>query len=59
MTASIGVCRPTIAPRVTLFSRGSSPAPAATVPSVTIGIARAPNATGAVFAISATEAARN
>ena len=38
-------------------SRGSLLAPGATVASVTIGIASAPNATGAVFATSATVAA--
>ncbi len=38
-------------------SRGSSFAPWATVASVTIGVASAPNATGAVFASSATDAA--
>ena len=57
ITARIGVCRPTIAPSVSTLSRGSSLAPDVIVPSVTIGVARAPNATGAVFAISATAAA--
>jgi hypothetical protein len=55
--ASNGVCRPTIAPSVSVFRRGSSAAPEVTVASVTIGVARAPNATGAVFATSATTAA--
>ena len=49
-SASSGVWRPTIAPR---SSFGSSVRPA----SVTIGIAIAPNATGAVLATSATAAA--
>src|SRR5215475_8092313 len=47
----IGVCRPTIEP--TLFT--SRPL---TVDRVTIGVASAPNATGAVFATSANTAAR-
>ena len=57
ITARIGVCRPTIAPRVSTVSRGSSLAPEDTVASVTIGVASAPNATGAVFATRATVAA--
>jgi hypothetical protein len=56
-TARIGVWRPTIAPRVSTVSPGSSFTPEVTVASVTIGVASAPNATGAVFAISATAAA--
>jgi hypothetical protein len=43
---------------VSTFSRLSGLTPEVTVASVTIGVARAPNATGAVFAISATPAAR-
>ncbi len=49
-SARIGVCLPTIAPRVSL---GSS----VTLPSVRIGVAIAPNATGAVLAVSASAAA--
>ena len=49
-SARIGVCRPTIAPSVSL---GSS----VTLPSVRIGVAIAPNATGAVLATSASAAA--
>ena len=60
-SARIGVCRPTIDPRVSraLASerRGSSLTPEAIGASVTIGIARAPNATGAVLATRATVAA--
>ena len=48
--ARIGVCRPTIAPRSSLGRPVISD-------SVTIGIAIAPKATGAVFATSATAAA--
>ena len=49
-SARIGVCRPTIAPSV---STGSS----VTLPSVMIGVAMAPNATGAVLATKASTAA--
>ena len=56
-TARIGVCRPTIEPRVSTSRPGAELAPDATVESVTIGVARAPNATGAVLAINATAAA--
>ena len=49
-SARIGVWRPTIAPRV---STGSS----VTLPSVMIGVAIAPNATGAVLATRASTAA--
>ena len=49
-TARIGVCRPTIAPSVSL---GSS----VTLASVRIGVAIAPKATGAVLATSASTAA--
>ena len=49
-TARIGVCRPTIAPSVSL---GSS----VTLASVRIGVAIAPKATGAVLATSASAAA--
>ena len=56
-TASSGVCRPTMEPRVSVVSPGLSLAPEVTVASVTIGVASAPNATGAVFATSATTAA--
>ena len=57
MMARIGVWRPTIAPSVSMVRRWSSFAPCVTVASVTIGVASAPNATGAVFAISDTDAA--
>ena len=50
ITASSGVWRPTIAPR----SSGDRPV---TSPSVVIGMAIAPNATGAVFATKASAAA--
>ena len=60
-SARIGVCRPTIDPSesraLASESRGSSLTPAAIGASVTIGIASAPKATGAVFATSATVAA--
>jgi hypothetical protein len=56
-TARIGVCRPTIEPSVSTVSRGSSLTPEVISARVTIGMARAPNATGAVLAISATVAA--
>ena len=49
-SASSGVWRPTIAPRSSLGRPGD-------LGSVTIGMAIAPNATGAVFATSATAAA--
>ena len=49
-SASSGVCRPTMAPRSSL----GRPVISA---SVTMGMAIAPNATGAVFATSATAAA--
>ena len=49
-SARIGVCRPTIAPSV---STGNS----VTLPSVMIGVAMAPNATGAVLATRASTAA--
>src|SRR5258705_2873328 len=49
-SARIGVCLPTIAPRVSLDR-------SVTLPSVRIGVAIAPNATGAVFAVSASAAA--
>ena len=59
--ARIGVCRPTIDPSVPSAlaseSRGSLLTPEAIGASVTIGIASAPKATGAVFATSATVAA--
>ena len=57
MMARIGVCRPTIAPSVSTVSPGSLLAPDETSARVTIGVASAPNATGAVLAISATAAA--
>ena len=44
-------------PRVSTVSPESSLAPDDTAASVTMGVARAPKATGAVFAISATAAA--
>jgi hypothetical protein len=60
-SARMGVCRPTIEPRVPRAlaseSRGSSLTPEAMGASVTIGIARAPKATGAVLATRATVAA--
>nr|BFE71627.1 hypothetical protein GCM10020092_049280 [Actinoplanes digitatis] len=43
---------------MSVVSRGSSTAPDVTVERVTIGVASAPNATGAVLAMSATAAAR-
>ena len=55
--ASSGVWRPTIAPRVSTVSPGSLLAPTVTVARVTIGVASAPNATGAVLATRATTAA--
>ena len=60
-SARIGVCRPTIAPSVPrAFAserRGSLLTPETIGASVTIGMASAPNATGAVFATRATTAA--
>src|SRR5262245_683306 len=49
-SARIGVWRPTIAPSVSLGRL-------VTLPSVRIGVAIAPNATGAVFAVNASTAA--
>ena len=46
-----------MAPNVSVLRRGSLLTPEVTVPRVTIGVASAPKATGAVLAISATEAA--
>jgi hypothetical protein len=46
-----------MAPSVSTVSRASSLAPCATLASVTIGVASAPNATGAVLAMSDSEAA--
>ena len=57
MTARIGVWRPTMAPSVSTLSRGSSLAPEETAARVTMGVARAPKATGAVLAMRATAAA--
>src|SRR6185369_10302298 len=51
-SARIGVCLPTIAPKVSLDSPD-------TLPRVSIGVAMAPNATGAVLAVSASTAAFN